>query len=172
MKNIALVIVIFSINITIVSAQKLKSNSIIKAKSISYKTDTSSFGGMTVENERNVYRKKMPDPDGINVNIEKSDKVSTINAFKQVFSDVRLHQLKNENITIMYYISSSGKLLEVSFHLDKNTTITAFELEGLEEAIKKDVSFKLSGRKIKPDGFFVWYQNVTFRKILDGTFPG
>jgi hypothetical protein len=172
MKKTITLTVLLSISITVTYAQRLKPNSDIKAKHSSYKTDSLRSGGMFVHNDKNIYHNKKHNEPSSSDNLEKGDKTSTINAFKKVFNNQRLQQLVNEpNIGIEYTVSDEGKILEVSFVLKQTTLVTASELEELEDAIKKDVSFKWRGAHAKVNDFYVLFQNIRFSKILDGTLP-
>lgn len=104
--------------------------------------------------------------------IEKPDKHSVLNTFKQVFSTERLQQLAADPsaIFIDYKISpTTGKILEVSFILTKNTLLKATEIESLENALKTNVMFKFKNEEVKNSEFISIDESVHFRKILDGT---
>ena len=62
-----------------------------------------------------------------------------------------------------------GKVLEIDFYLDKNTSITATELEALEKAIKANILFKLRPEETKGGDFFAIQQAAKFSRILDRT---
>ena len=93
-------------------------------------------------------------------------------AFTQIFSRERLKELTQEpGLLVTFYVSPEGKVLEVSYILKPNTSITAAELSDLETAIKSKVFFKLNwetGNKEKAD-FVTISENVRFSRILDGT---
>lgn len=53
-----------------------------------------------------------------------------------------------------FYVNPTGRILEVSFLLSKKTLLSAQELEGLENAIKTNVSIKFRPEDIKGQDFF------------------
>jgi hypothetical protein len=154
-------------NVTLVYAQELKPNSTVKTKHSSFKIAAITNGRVFVENETNQLRNQKPNQ-RYQLSILKAFNLEK--AFKQVFDNARLNQLTNEpNIVIKYYISPKGKVLQASFILKQNTSITSTEIDELEAAIKDQVYFQVQNDKITGTEFFNLMQNVNFSKIIDGT---
>jgi hypothetical protein len=170
MKKLTILLSLFLTISVIANAQRLKVNSITKAKHSSFKTEINQYGRMNVENEKNTLNKKRPK----NQRVELADQgiFGVAAAFKQVFSETRLKELLSENtMLVSYYVSPGGKVLEVSFVLKPETLVTAAELEALEIAIKEKVSLKLVWRdNDKQEADFVSIsQAVHYSAILNGT---
>ena len=171
MKKLFLIAAILIVAVNISNAQKLKPNAVIKAQSVYFKTQQIDRSErISVYNTKNIYHNKTPQNRNPNVTIQRGDKSGMLNAFTQVFSDARLKELLPENILPMtFYLAPSGKVLEVEFLLNTNTSITATELEKLEKAIKVNVWFKLRPEEIKGEDFIDIGQGVRFSRILDRT---
>lgn len=170
MKKAIILFSILILGIKITHAQQLRPNSIIKANSLSFKTDVTPNGTMTVANDKSVFKNRKPknqrfqlaDPRTLNI----------LMAFRQVFSDNRLKELLGEpSIMLTYYISLQGKVLDISYNLKTSTLVTANELEALSDAIKKCVSFKIEEEGQKNGDFFMISQRIAFKRILDKTQP-
>jgi hypothetical protein len=172
-KTITLTVMLLT-SITVTYAQHLKTNAVIKANHYTYRTDSIDAKNMFAHNDKNIYRypdKKPNNNPFVSDNLKKSPK-STINVFKKVFSDEKLHQLLKEGVIgIEFIVADDGKILETSFYLNRNTIITATELEQIEDAYKNDVTFKWIVPHTNAGGFHVITQIIHFNKILDGTQP-
>jgi hypothetical protein len=175
MKKQSFIILSLILSITFTYAQGLKPNTTTKANKITFRIDQVTIHGtptegITVKNINNIYQSQKPkvfiDPGVLYGKIAKG---TILKAFMQAFSDARLNQLLSEHgLSLSLYISPSGKILEVEFLLQKNTKVTAIELEQLEDAIKTNVYFKLKPEETKGGDFFsvslfVKYQNVLNR---------
>lgn len=160
-------------SISFAYAQKIKPNSIIKTNNSTFITgDTKGESkSIFIENSRNIYQNRKPKlPPGSLSLIAKTNKYSLLSAFNQVFNKERIQELLPErSIFIQYYVSPSGKVLEVRFLLSSGTLITANELERLEQAIKSNVTFRFRPEETKGGDFFVLSQNVSYEKILNKT---
>jgi hypothetical protein len=169
-KSIILFVILIIINITTTQAQQLRPNSINKASHNSYRVDSVTYGMMEVNNLTNTLRHRIPKTHPQNLSFKKDDNLSLINSFKQAFTNARLVQLENEPaILLLFKLSPTGKLIEVTFSVKENTSISISELEALENAIKKNVTFKLNSGEIKGADFFEIGQNVLFKRVVDGT---
>jgi hypothetical protein len=169
-KSIILLGMLIIINITTTQAQQLRPNSINKASHNSYRVESSTYGWMEVNNQTNTLRHRRPKVNPYNLYLKKDDNLSLINSFKQVFTNARLVQLENEPaILLQFKVSPTGKMIEVTFLVRENTSISISELEALENAIKKNVSFTINSGEIKGADFFEIGQNVPFKAVLDGT---
>jgi hypothetical protein len=172
MKKPILTILIFILSITLAYSQNLKPNSIIKANQTNFQIGGSKDDRLvSVVNTNNIYNNRKPKPSSLNTTLyEKIEKGSILKAFKEVFSESRLKQLIPERALILtLYILPSGKVSEVSFVVKTSTTITASEFEKLENAIKNDVSFKLSAEETKGSDFFGLTWIVKYQNVLNGT---
>ena len=72
-----------------------------------------------------------------------SDKPLT-RSIAEVFSKDRLKTLGSEKILVNMYVDSTGKVISVKYFLDGNSKVITTELESLEDALKRNVQFKLS----------------------------
>jgi hypothetical protein len=170
-KAITLFVTMLILTITTAYGQQLQPDSLNKANHITYRADISTFNTiMNVYNQNNILEERIQKTNPRYFFLKKNDNLSLLNSFKQAFSKDRLAQLANEpGITVLFKLSVTGKVLEVSFIIHKNTLITSYELEALEDAIKKNVSFTLHSDQTKGGDFFMIGQNVKFSKILDGS---
>lgn len=62
----------------------------------------------------------------------------------EVFSKERLKTLGSEKLVIDMYVDSSGKVIFVRYFLFPSSKVITTELESLEDALKKNIHFKLS----------------------------
>jgi len=90
----------------------------------------------------------------------------------EVFSDSRLKELLPEKVMLVnMYINNSGRVAAVEYYLNSNTEITVFELEKFENALKRNVSFKLSEEDSNSDKVFAPItQSIHFQQVLNKTF--
>jgi hypothetical protein len=77
--------------------------------------------------------------------------------------------LPERRILITFYVDPHGNVAGVSFLVNKNTLLTATELENLENALKADVSFKIRPEDAKGHDFFDIGYPVIFERVLNGT---
>jgi len=173
--------ILITLTLTLIAAfgkaQQLKPNSINRAKSTSFITEIrphlegdKTGDVMSIYNSKNIYHNKVPKNRNPDISVERGDKSGILNAFIQVFGDKRLQQLLPERyIQMTFYVNTSGRILEIEFFLDKNTLVTAGELEALEKALKANVWFKLRPSEIKGQDFIDIASGVSYRRILDRT---
>ncbi len=179
MKKNNLLTIILLVFCVKVQAQKLLSNTKVKANQITYKvvglpkleSETIEFN--TVYNNNNQYCGKTPKLKLDNGDlIGKIVKNTILNAFNEAFSKARLKELVQERVLdITLYLSPTGKVMEVSFLLQKNSSLSALELENLENALKKNVYYNLDANLVKNGDFFVVSMWVRYQNILDGFEP-
>jgi hypothetical protein len=171
MKRILIITAILTFTLGTIYAQKLKPNAVIKTSSSSFVThQIEKSESMMVYNSKSIYHNKIPKNRNPDITVERGDNSGMLKAFRQVFSNDRLKELLPEKVLPMtFYLNPAGKVLEVEFLVDKNTTLTAKELESLEAAIKANVWFKLRPEEIKGEDFIDIGQGVRFSRVLDGT---
>jgi hypothetical protein len=174
MKNINLLIIMLLVFNKFAYSQNLKPDAIVKADHLTYNTKTESTGrypSISVRNTENVlYGKKNKLGQSTLSYIGKTDNSSLSKIFNSVFTQERIRQLLPESrITIDCYVNPNGKILEVSYFLNKNTILTAKELEKLEEALKSNYTFKLRPEETKGGDFFVITLIVKYSWFFDGT---
>ncbi|MGB4774945.1 MAG: hypothetical protein WBP45_07235 [Daejeonella sp.] len=101
-------------------------------------------------------------------NIQLLNRTKFTEAFWNAFGEVKLKELLPErNIPITFYINKTGKIIELSYILKKNTLITPRELEKLENNIIKNVSFRLRPEEIVKGDYFFLVMNTNFQKIVN-----
>jgi hypothetical protein len=153
--------------------QRLKPDAVVRASHSSYNTKTIGIGraaNIFVYNNKNIYYNKIPKNRNPDIVIQRADKEGMLRAFTQVFNDGRLKELMPERyIHMTFYVDPSGRIMDMSFLLDKNTLITANELEALESSIKSNVFFKWRPEDIKGHDFFDITYAVSYSKALDRT---
>lgn len=162
---------LISVNSTF--CQGIKADTVIKANYSTYNTKTIGSGNSAnifVVNSNNIYYNKKPRNRNIDMVVLLNNKSGFINALKQVFGDERLRQLIPERfLRFTLYVNPNGQIMEMAFLLDKNTSITATELEALEKAIKAQVSFKFRREDINGQNFVDISEAVSYKMVLDGT---
>jgi hypothetical protein len=168
---ILLVTIINFLFIPLCKSQHLKPNSVMKANGTSFNIKTTGYNSLSVVNSKNVlYNKKPRLSQSALSSFEKTKKSGLLTAFLEVFNEARIKQLLPENaLSLNYYVDPNGKVIEVSFLLNKNTLLTPTELEKLEATIKKNVSFKLLQNETAGGDFFIISQAPKYRNILDRT---
>jgi len=170
MKKQSLILFTLLLSAIITYAQELKPNAIIKTNTATYITTGLHDGAMSVVNSKSNYHNKIPRNRNPDMTFELKDKSALLNAFTHVFSDERLKQLIPEKRMIMtFYVNPSGQVIEVSFIFNKNTAVTALELEDLEKAIKANVFIKIRPEEYKGQDFFDVGFIVVYSKVLDRT---
>jgi hypothetical protein len=168
-RKLAMVLIVLLIAIT-ANAQRLKPDTTIKANRVTFITTSLSYGEISVRNTDNIYHNRIQKNRNPDMSLQLTDNLGMVKAFKQVFSDERLKQLLPEKrIFMTLYASTSGKILDMSFVLSKNTLISPQELENLEIAIKAHVSFKFRPEEINGQDFIDIKWIVRYNKVLDGT---
>lgn len=126
---------------------------------------------VAVHNQKNTLEGKTPKVYSGNLtNIKLRNSKSLLNSFQSVFSTVRLKELlKEDGLSTYFYVNPSGKVLEVTFFLNKNSVVTPLELETLEKSIKKNVVFSLNPEQTKGGDFFTLTKRNKYQEILNGT---
>lgn len=172
-KNIKIILAIVILCCAYAHGQDLKVNTVIKARHSSFTIKQQKGNdGLNVYNNANVNQNDYPKL-RIELWVNKPDKHSVLNIFRQVFSPERLQQLPTEpKISINYFVSANtGKVLEVSFSLKKNTMVTADELEALENLLKSNIVFQFHKEDVQSSQFIRLTESVPFRRVLDGSLP-
>lgn len=175
MKKHSLTLAMAILSIAFTYGQKLKPNSIVRAKQITFETHEVTMHGtpsdmISVVNRRNIYHGKIPKNRNSDMEFPFTDKSKLLDAVKQTFSQERLRQLLPEHlIAVTFYVSPQGKILDVSFLVNKNTSLSAAELENLEIAIKTNVSFKIKLIDKKDHDFFDVVYPIKYDRVLKGT---
>ncbi len=144
-------------------------DSLIKSNKITFKVDEQSV--YNLNNKLHGKKQKTDiDPRLIFVNIVKG---TILTSFTQTFTDARLKELtKERGIVLILDITPDGKVAEVEFRLlNKNTLLSAIEIENLEINLKKNVSFKLDSALTKDGVFFGQSIFVTYQGILERNMP-
>jgi hypothetical protein len=156
-------------------AQGLKPNTTVKANKATFRINEVKMHGapsdyLSVVNSTNIYYGKLPKNRNPDMSFPFTNKSGLLNAITQTFSEERLKQLLPERrILITFYVDPHGKVAGVSFLVNKNTLLTATELENLENAIKADVSFKIRPEDAKGHDFFDVGYPVIYERVLNGT---
>jgi hypothetical protein len=160
----------FNLYVRFSHAQKLVPDNKIKAHEVTFITTKLGNEEMSVAHEGKVYHNKVPINRNPNMSLKMKNKSGILNAFTEVFSDKRLKQLIPEKrIMMTFYLNPSGQIMEVSFILNKNTLVTAQELEDLEKAIKANVSYKIMPSDYKEQDFIDIGMIIIYEKVLDRT---
>ena len=120
-------------------------NTIIKAQHSSYQTRADEYNNLWVLNSLNVLTYAVPK----NLNYKFNDQFqfqATAQAFKEALGKERLQDLgdKKEGISLTYWLSPEGKILEIEFIIKTNTTLSIEEIETVENALKASLSFNLT----------------------------
>jgi hypothetical protein len=165
-----LILFILLFNSISIYGQMLKPNLKIRANKVFFITTELDHNRMSVVNDRNIYHNKILKNRNPDMTFKIKEKSGLLNAFTQVFSDERLRQLQPERRMLMtFYINPAGQIVEISFVLNKNTLITARELEELEGAIKANVSIKFRPEDVKGKEVIDIGYIITFSQVLDRT---
>lgn len=99
---------------------------------------------------------------------ELNDQKSLNDIMIDVFGIQRLKALLPEKLLgIDYYVDVNGKVLELAFMTQKNTSITANELERLEQELKKYTAYKLLPKETKGGDFFVITRIARYQQIIN-----
>jgi hypothetical protein len=169
-KKPSLIIAALTIMFKFSHAQEIKPNTIVRVDSTSFITSQNQPEIMVVFNSKNTYINKVPRHRNPDMTFDLQDKNSLLKAFRKVFNESRLEQLLPERFMQMtLYANTSGRVLAVTFFLNKNTVVTAQELEDLENTIKANVWFKLRPDEIKDQDFFDIVEAVRYSRVLDKT---
>ena len=175
MKNLILLILFSTIFSLTNYAQNLKSNTLVRANKINYNVvGMEKFPGETLEfnnvfNKDNIYHGKNPkvgiDPALL---VSGASNSSLQTAFMQTFSKERLQELtKERQLVFKLFFTPEGKVVEVEFLIRKDSSLTAFELEKLENALKQNVVYKVGNILPKGGDFFEQAISVGYKGILD-----
>jgi hypothetical protein len=157
------------LNSSFALGQVLKPDTDVPANHTTYNTHKSNpaYTSMMVKNRANKLDQQKAGTEADNLDFRLVEPNILINSFKRVFSSDRLKQLLPEHgILISCYINSSGKILEVSFILGEKTSVTATEIEALEEQIKKNVMYKFKPGVLNEKKFYVVSINMKYEKVL------
>ncbi len=174
MKKLFVLLLVFFVFLKAVKSQFLKPNSLLKANKITFKVDDLSSSkvasnSISIYNKANTFAGKTPkvwlDERLI---VGKAAKGSVLAAFTQTFSDTRLKELINEHgLNITLYLTPTGKVAEVIYQVQKNSTLTGVELESLEIALKRNVTYNLDQNLTKNGDFFIANFRVVYNSILN-----
>src|SRR5476649_1194855 len=121
---------IIILSITLTYGQQLKPNSVVRANQITYNVQEVTAHGipydyLSVVNKNNIYHGRIPKNRNPDMSFPFTDKSKLLKAFTQTFSTERIKQLLPERrIDITFYVSPQGKVLDVSFLVNKNTLLT------------------------------------------------
>lgn len=159
------------IAITLLSAesfgQQLKPNSVTRGKTVSFRSDQDRNGNLIVVDSKNDFFSKKPKTGPANINMVIRKEKTMLTAFLQVFNDERLKQLAAERyMSMVCFVNPAGKVLGITFYLNKSTTVTALELEQLQKAIESNVSFTLNPDETRGGDFFPIAQIVLYEHVL------
>lgn len=97
---------------------------------------------------------------------EKEFKIEMAN----LFSLNRLEEFiakKEKNLRMYIYVGEVGIPLEIYYSIDKNTTITAKELENMENYIKKNIRIPLVEKRYTGINHIQLTVNLNFKQLLD-----
>jgi hypothetical protein len=170
MKKKFIILMILITYSTISFAQRLKPNEVIKAKTISFRSNQDRYGNLIVFDSKNDYFSKKSKTASANISTVKRKEKAMLTSFLQVFSNERLSQLVPERyLSMVCFVDTSGKVLAITFYLKKNTLVTAQELEELQQSIKTNVSFRLNPEETKGGDFFPIAQIVVYDQVLKRT---
>lgn len=86
----------------------------------------------------------------------------------EVFSKNRLSDLEKSSIAITMYLDMNGNIRSVSFY--SSPEITIYELEKLEESLKKNVAFSFRIEDDRGSVLEPCIINIRIQKVLDGSF--
>ena len=157
-----------------VLGQVLKANTTVKTNKITFKVEAvkqhlATSNGISVTNIKNIYSGRIPRVSAESVSLyDKIEKGSIIKSFTQVFDDTRLKELTAERaINIFLFVTPTGKVSEVSFLVNKDTQLTAVELEQLENAIKTNVSFNIRPEETQGANFFILPLVLRYQYMLE-----
>lgn len=95
---------------------------------------------------------------------------SLLNSFWDTFNEDELRELlPEERIIVTFYVNPSGKVIETSFLLKKETKLRPEKLAELEATLKNNVSFsfKMDPRQAKRANFFHFTKPISIAKVLN-----
>src|SRR5690606_22033705 len=166
--------ILLMINSQIAEAQKINKKVEVKAQNSTYVYTKLSSGRQVLVAKKN----SLPSVSSNSSDVrhlsysEYTSKKSVSKTIHEVFSDSRLKELLPEKVMLVnMYINNSGRVIAVEYYLNSSTKITAFELEIFENALKRNVSFKLSKDDSNSDKVFAPItQSIHFQQVLNKTF--
>lgn len=125
-KAISITLSVFFI-MNLAYSQTLKPNSIARATKLAFSVKAVGTDNLSVVNVNNAYFDEKPKlPQSALSHFKKSESNTLLNSFNQTFSNERVRQLLPENgLLINYYVNTTGKVLGVSFLINKNTLLTS-----------------------------------------------
>jgi hypothetical protein len=173
MKRIILILVLSFVAFgckaqTVVSQTKASGKNIVYTNS----GKVEKTGRIIVSNEKNKLQDVKPyfppaAGDIPDISIVKLDKNKLADILLGAFSVNRLKQLENEkDLSIFFYLSDRGDVLEVSFMADENTKITARELEYIESRIKSDIRATFLKDYLRGSNYISILRRANFSELL------
>jgi hypothetical protein len=97
------------------------------------------------------------------------DKAILSRIFYNTFSEKRLKQLANENLSILihFYTDVKGNVLELGFTFDDSSTIMPMEIETLENQLQKEIKFDFKTNVFQDNLYVPLYYSVNFKMLVD-----
>ncbi|GEM_PF-5406908 len=90
-------------------------------------------------------------------------------SLSEVFNRSRLRELEKASIAVTMYLDMNGNIRSVSFY--SSPEVTVYELEKLEESLKKNVSYSFKVEDDRGSVLEPCVLNIRIEKVLDGSFP-
>ncbi|MCD7972964.1 MAG: hypothetical protein LUG18_09935 [Candidatus Azobacteroides sp.] len=87
------------------------------------------------------------------------------NFAKEVWSIERINELKGENLSVIIYISETGKFEEMIFFLNQETKITLKEITLLEKKLK-NANIELQYNNLEGAGYTPLLYRISFSKLI------
>lgn len=156
---IAIIAVIFCFTIC-VNAQDYHENKISSGKYIYNCKSPGEGKWISLKNSKNkLFQKKMIIPNKedflsvIDINDLTRKKIETI--FKETISaeDKEKMKVSKDLILVTFFISDSGRILELNFDLHKNTALKPQYLSRIEQKIKDEIVFSFLSDQLKGSNF-------------------
>jgi hypothetical protein len=165
---------IISIALSLISlnliGQSVYINTTVSSNGTTYKTTGTTYKSMIyIQNEKNTLinqQSNFKDEETIG-SISMDFYESLVNIIKKTFFPERFTYLKTTEpaITLSFWVSGEGELLEVRFGLVSSTKITPTELALLETNLKRELFFNFTSRTYTKANFIRINTSVKLSKI-------
>jgi len=180
MKNLSLVLILLLASINISQAQDTDfKKPIVHASKQNYSVTKIDSHIKTIRNLNNhLFKSKVgrivskndhnPEisPRAADVSI---DKTILTQIFYSTFSEKRLKQLADENLSILikFYTDPNGNVLELEFTFGDNSTLMPIEIEKLESQLQKNIKFSFKTDIFQGNTFAPLFYSVNFKRLVD-----
>jgi hypothetical protein len=97
------------------------------------------------------------------------DKAAISQIFYNDFTENRLKQLADENLTILINFNTdiNGNVLELGFTFGDNSTLMPVEIEKLESQLQKQIKFNINAKAFKGSEYIPLFISVDFKRLFN-----